>query len=67
MKRYLILFALITLVLAIAGCATKGMPPMSAEDNPPHHYLQGVDLLDKGDIGQAESHFKRAIQLDRSR
>ncbi len=64
MKRFLIFFSFITLVLAISGCATKGIIPMSAEDNPPHHFLQGMDLLDKGDIGQAESHFKRAIQLD---
>ena len=63
MKRYWTLIYVFVLVLASGGCAKKGMAPISEEDNPAHHYLVGMELLDKGDLGQAETHFDRALKL----
>jgi hypothetical protein len=47
----------------LIGCAHEGIMPMSEEDNPAHHYLVGMELLDKGDLEQAEAHFDRALKL----
>lgn len=63
MKRYLTFAYVFVLVLAVGGCATKGMAPISEEDSPAHHYLMGMELLDKGDLAQAEAHFERALKL----
>ncbi len=63
MKRLgFILFLLI--VMLSFGCAPKPKPGISPEDNPKHHYLMGMELLDKGDLTGAENHFNRAIHLD---
>jgi hypothetical protein len=65
MKKYLRLLYIFPLMVLLANCATQeGITPISEEDNPPHHYLQGMELLEKGDLEQAESHFDRALQLD---
>ncbi len=65
MKRYLRFFYILPLLVLVASCATQqGITPISEEDNPPHHYLQGMELLEKGDMEQAESHFDRALKLD---
>lgn len=65
MKGYPKRFLILLLILVTTGCATKqGIPPISEEDNPPHHYLVGMNLLEKGDMEQAESHFDRALKLD---
>lgn len=63
MKRYLPLIYVFVLVLVTSGCAKKSMAPISEEDNPAHHYLTGMELLDEGDLAQAESHFDRALNL----
>jgi hypothetical protein len=63
MKRYRTPFLIWILMLVAAGCTPKVMQPISEEDNPAHHYLVGMELLDKGDLDQAESHFDRAVKL----
>ncbi len=64
-KQVMLIVAVSTLVLAMVGCASKGgIKPISEEDSPAHHYLTGMELLDKGDLAQAESHFDRALALD---
>lgn len=65
MKKRVMLIVVSTLVLAMTGCASKGgMKPISEADSPAHHYLMGMELLDKGDLAQAEGHFDRALALD---
>ncbi len=38
---------------------------ISMEDNPQHHYLMGMQLIEKEDIEGARHHFDRAIYLDK--
>jgi tetratricopeptide (TPR) repeat protein len=64
MKRHLIPVLYIAVMAAAIGCAPKSMTPISDEDNPAHHYLVGMGLLEKKDLAQAESHFDRALMLD---
>ncbi|OAQ20929.1 S-layer homology domain-containing protein [Thermosulfurimonas dismutans] len=59
--RSILLFALI---IWVYGCAPKSQPSVSLEDTPPHHYLQGMKLLEKGDLSAAEAKFERALALD---
>ena len=52
------------LFLVLYGCAPKPTPPVSIQDNPYHHYLQGMELIEKGEIASAEAKFNRALALD---
>lgn len=56
---------LILLLFVLASCAKKHPTPMSVEDNPVHHYLQGMVAIEKGKIKEADSRFDRAIYLDK--
>ena len=62
MKRLIGLFIILGLVVA---CAKPKPKPVSLEDTPEHHYLQGMELVEEGKIDQAEKRFDRAIYLDR--
>jgi tetratricopeptide (TPR) repeat protein len=65
MKQMRLLGKLIILIMLVFyGCAPKPKPPMSIEDNPAHHYLQGMELIEKGEISAAEVKFDRALALD---
>jgi tetratricopeptide (TPR) repeat protein len=64
MKRFLVLLFVVSLVWAAGGCAKKKLVPISAEDNPAHHYLMGMDLIEKGDWSEASVRFDRAIALE---
>ncbi len=64
MRRYLLLVFYLTLAWVVAGCAAKKMAPVSDEDNPAHHYLMGMELIDKGDINEADARFQRALKLE---
>ena len=64
MRRYLLLVFFISLVWLVSGCATKKLAPVSDEDNPAHHYLMGMELIDKGDVNEADSRFQRALKLE---
>jgi len=50
-------------LLFVGGCAKKA-PPLSTEDNPQHHYLRGMVLLEKGDTDEAARRFGRALELE---
>lgn len=63
MKRYLIFFAGLLLILSLAGCGKK-VKPQSIEDNPAHHYLMGMELIDQGMPDKAFGRFERAVALD---
>ncbi len=65
MKKWLnvpILF--LGLLLAAFGCAKPATRCVSPEDNPTHHYLQGMELLDDKKIDDASAKFERALYCD---
>lgn len=51
-------------VFLAAGCAPKKFTPLSDEDNPAHHYLMGMGMIEKGQIDEAAARFDRAVKLD---
>jgi len=51
--------------MIISACAPKKEVGVSLEDNPRHHYLMGMQLIEKQDVIGAEKHFNRAIYLDK--
>lgn len=58
-------WAILVVVLSLAfGCASKKLAPVSDEDNPVHHYLMGMDMIDKGQVDEAAARFDRATKLD---
>ncbi|TAN61432.1 S-layer homology domain-containing protein [bacterium] len=64
-KRLSILLPLFALLLFVAaGCAPKAVKCDSPEDNPKHHYLSGMNLLEKGKIDDANEKFKRAVYCE---
>ena len=64
MRRYFLLVFFLSFVWLVSGCATKKLAPISDEDNPAHHYLMGMELIDKGDVNEADSRFQRALKLE---
>lgn len=62
------LFKLLTLVFAAlmlaAGCAKPPERCVSPEDNPQHHYLRGMELLEKNLAEDAAAKFERSIYCD---
>jgi len=64
MRRY-VSWAIVAVVVSLAlGCAPKKIRPVSDEDNPAHHYLMGMDMIDKGQVNEAAARFDRATKLD---
>ncbi|WP_320170252.1 S-layer homology domain-containing protein [Maridesulfovibrio sp.] len=63
MKKNLLLLTGLLLVLSLAGCGKK-VQPQSVEDNPAHHYLMGMELIDQGMPDKAFVRFERAVALD---
>ena len=64
MKKQMALIFILGLVWLVGGCAPKRVAPISAEDNPAHHYLMGMELIDKGDLNEASTRFERAVKLE---
>lgn len=64
-NRLTILISLLGLFLIVAaGCAKHVSKCVSPEDNPAHHYLQGMQLLETGKIDDAQAKFDRAIYCE---
>ncbi|WP_432735902.1 S-layer homology domain-containing protein [Maridesulfovibrio sp. FT414] len=63
MKKNLIFITGLLLILVLAGCGKK-VAPQSIEDNPAHHYLTGMELIDQGMPDKAFVRFERAVALD---
>lgn len=60
------LLPLILLVALAIGCGPKPETRQSVLDTPDYHVSQGMKLLDRGQIDDAESSFQRAMGLDRN-
>jgi len=58
------LYVFWAMVWLVGGCAQKKLAPLSPEDNPAHHYLMGMELIDKGDLTGASARFERALKLE---
>jgi len=52
------------LLLISAGCAKHVSECITPEDNPQHHYLKGMELVEHGNIDEAEGKFQRAITCE---
>lgn len=64
-KQLLLLLCSIPLLFAaLAGCSTPQVRNTSAEDNPEHHYLVGMNALDNGKFAIAKEKFERAVYLN---
>ncbi|MBI1911317.1 MAG: S-layer homology domain-containing protein [Deltaproteobacteria bacterium] len=65
MKNFLKVFSVfICMALLFAGCSKPVMKCTSPEDNPRHHYLKGMDLLEENKVGDATAKFDRAVYCD---
>ena len=64
-KRFVKVWLNIGLLFIIGACAKPKPVPISIEDNPAHHYLQGMEAIERGEISEAESRFDRALYLDK--
>jgi hypothetical protein len=63
--RVPLLISAIISVMLISGCGTKKANiSISAEDNPLHHYIQGMEAAEKDQDGIAKSKFERSLTLD---
>lgn len=62
------LFSVVSLFAAAAlvfsGCAKTAPKCESPEDNPAHHYVTGMDLLDSGKMNEGGEKFERASYCD---
>ncbi len=67
MRKHGRLLRLFLPILLFVGCATTdNTQPISVEDNPAHHYLQGMEMIDQGQVEQALARFERALSLEPS-
>jgi tetratricopeptide (TPR) repeat protein len=67
MKNHIKCVLGVLVLLAMASCAPKQLTkPISDEDNPAHHYLRGMEMIDKGQVEQAAARFERALSLEPS-
>lgn len=58
------ILALLVVLSFVVACTKPKPKPVSLEDTPQHHYLQGMELIEQGSLKEAESRFDRAIYLD---
>jgi len=62
--RRLSALALLFIAIAVYGCSKPPVRCTSPEDNPRHHYLSGMELLDRGMVDSAAEKFSRASWCD---
>jgi len=62
--RYFCFAALAVMCLVLFSCAPRARQTTGVMDNPEHHYLTGVKLVDEGSSGKAAREFDLALQLD---
>ncbi|MBI5588276.1 MAG: S-layer homology domain-containing protein, partial [Deltaproteobacteria bacterium] len=65
MKNLLRVFSLFAVVMLVfSGCAKPVSKCVSPEDNPAHHYVAGMELIDAGKVNEAGEKFERARYCD---
>ncbi|MFP4167979.1 MAG: S-layer homology domain-containing protein [Desulfonatronovibrionaceae bacterium] len=62
--KYLYLPVLAGMCLMFLACAPKTREANGVMDNPEHHYLTGVKLMDGGSLKEADREFALALELD---
>ncbi len=63
--KYCIRFLLVAFILMfVSACAKPVAKCTDPEDNPPHHYLRGMENLEKGKIDIASEKFERSLYCD---
>ncbi len=62
--RYLCFAALAVMSFLLFSCAPKARQSTGVMDNPEHHYLTGMKLVDEGSPDKADREFDLALQLD---
>lgn len=62
--RTKLLFACMALILTAAGCAKPEVRCPDPMDNPEHHYIRGMELIDDKDLEGAYAKFDRAIYCE---
>jgi len=65
-EKRLLVFGLVgvMLMLVFSGCASKMRAPEAEIDTPEHHVMNGMKLLKKGNVDDAEREFILAKELD---
>ncbi|GMR04823.1 MAG: S-layer homology domain-containing protein [Thermodesulfobacteriota bacterium] len=61
--KYFLFFAALVLII-VSGCAKPKIRCASPEDNPAHHYLRGMELLEASDLTGARAKFERSLLCD---
>lgn len=63
--RNCIRFLFVAFILVfVSACAKPVAKCVDPEDNPPHHYLRGMESLEQGKIDVANEKFERALYCD---
>ena len=52
------------LFIISAGCAKHVSKCVTPEDNPQHHYLKGMEMIEQGKLDEADAKFQRAITCE---
>ena len=63
-QKLFIFMAAIAVAMLVISCGPKAVKPTSEMDDPRHHTNMGIKFLNEGNIGEAQSSFERAIQLN---
>ncbi|MCP3676593.1 MAG: S-layer homology domain-containing protein [Deltaproteobacteria bacterium] len=58
------LVSYIILVAVVAGCAKSAVKCTAPEDNPTHHYVIGMELVEEGSLTDGAAKFERALFCD---
>jgi len=64
MKNYIRFLFVAFILVFVSACAKPIAKCVAPEDNPPHHYLRGMEALEKGNLEIAEDKFNRAVYCD---
>lgn len=59
------LVSYIILVAVVAGCAKPAVKCTAPEDNPTHHYVIGMELVEEGRLTDGAAKFERALFCDK--
>ena len=57
-------FSLISLILLLAACGPKTLPPASPLDTSANHFKRGMAKFERGELQGAQAEFERAHALD---